>query len=340
VLTVAHAPEGQAEDEGPGTGYTLNPSTFAPTARRAEGASKQEPQNPSAMPTPKKKKKKRSSKASASASAAPRNWRPPDFAYPARGTAEAVGVIGTLSVVLWIFTILLPEYCASLQRDAEALGARSMGHLVSLITVMPAVLLTPLALLYTLQYLARVLIARAMGDSIPPRSPDRNFDGFLSGLDPWLVWLFLSGAIVLLVLAVYEVVSGPGYLSPTMVLGVGLVALPYWLMALMLSFLHDDPWAAKPWTVIATILKLNISYGILCVTVAAVIALSIAPFAALLSLREKFFWVYVPATLIAWAIVLWGAIVAMGTVGGFYHKHREQLRWHQERPRWGVTWKL
>ena len=331
------------EDDGWGDGlpYELGPSTYNSTASRAEAVAIEMESRDDAEAVVKPPRTGRKRKATTRTTPAPAGpWWPPDLLYPARGTAEALGVIGTLSVVLWIFTILIPEYCASLQRDADSMGAGPMGYLISLVTSLPAFLLTPLAVFYALQYLARVLVARAMGDPVPPRSPDRNFDGFLSGLGPWLIWFFLSGAIAALPLLVSRLFYESEPIPMTTLASVGLVALPYGLMVLMLSFLHDDQWAAKPWVVAEMIVKLNVSFAILCISVAAVATLSVLPFVAVKALYEKSFWVYIPATLFAWSIAIWGAIVIMGTVGGFYYKHRGQLRWHQERPRWGVAWKL
>ena len=108
--------------------------------------------------------------------------------YPLRG-ADSLGVIAITSVVFWAFTVLVPEYCLTLVGDAESMGAAALGHLIALISILPFVLLFPLLIFYWLQYLGRVLVSSAMGETRPPRSPDRNFDGFFSGMSPWLVWL-------------------------------------------------------------------------------------------------------------------------------------------------------
>jgi hypothetical protein len=44
------------------------------------------------------------------------------FSYPLRG-AESLGVLGVLSVVFWIFGVLVPEYCLTLMGDADSMGA-------------------------------------------------------------------------------------------------------------------------------------------------------------------------------------------------------------------------
>ncbi len=325
------------EEEERGFGYELDASTFS-SSRENEPKTERQPRDGSPVAT--KKKKGTPPYATVLPQAHPEAWWPPDILYPLRGTAEAIGVIAALSVVFWIFTVLIPEYCLSLQRDAENLGARPMGYLVSLITALPALLLTPLAVIFTLQYFGRVVIARAMGDTISPRSPDRNFEGFLSGLQPWAIWLSISGALVLLLACSYTLSSGEEIQSPLLVAVLTFAGFPYFLMAFMMTFLHDDPWAAKPQAVLGAIFRLGASYAALCVTLASVAVLSILPFALIFLLRAKHFWVYIPACLLGWALVLWGAVVAMGTVGGYYYRHRETLHWHQERPRWGVAWKL
>ena len=103
-----------------------------------------------------------------------------------------VTVMGT---TFWGFTILVPEYCLGVWADASAMGTPSMGMLVILISAIPALLLLPLVVIYLLQYLGRVLVSSAMGDTVPPRTPDRNFDGLFSGLSPWLIWLVFGGLL-------------------------------------------------------------------------------------------------------------------------------------------------
>ena len=121
------------------------------------------------------------------------NWFA-SVSYPLRG-ADSLGVVATTSVVFWLFIVLVPEYCLSLVGDAESMGMPTIGHLIALISVLPFALLFPLVIFYWLQYLGRVLVSSAMGETRPPRSPDRNFDGFFSGMSPWLVWLVLGVSV-------------------------------------------------------------------------------------------------------------------------------------------------
>ena len=117
--------------------------------------------------------------------------------YPLRG-AESLAMVAIMGAIFWAFTILVPEYCLGVWDDANALGTPSMGMLVILISALPALILFPLALIYTLQYLGRVLVSSAMGETVPPRTPDRNFEGFFSGLYPWFIWLVFGAAVGLL----------------------------------------------------------------------------------------------------------------------------------------------
>src|SRR5207302_1230743 len=114
--------------------------------------------------------------------------------------------------------------------------------LVALISALPAAFLVLPAIFYTLQYLGRVLVSSAMGENCPPRTPDRNFEGFFSGLSPWFLWLLNGLGVGLLPLALYWVTLGqvgPG----NAVIAVGLVCFgwSYAQMALMVNFLHDNP---------------------------------------------------------------------------------------------------
>ena len=76
--------------------------------------------------------------------------------------------------------------------DADSMGVPTIGHFIALISILPVVILFPLAIFYWLQYLGRVLVSSAMGETSPPRTPDRNFDGFFNGISPWLIWLVLG----------------------------------------------------------------------------------------------------------------------------------------------------
>jgi hypothetical protein len=260
--------------------------------------------------------------------------------YPLRG-AESLAVVGCSSAVFWIFLTLVPEYCLAVMADAEMMGTPTMGRFVSLISVLPAAFLLPFAVFYWLQYLGRVLVASAVGETAPPRSPDRNFDGFFNGLSPWLTWLALGGLVGLLpFLGYYFSLSKMADASFLLAAALVLVGLPYGVMALMMAFLHDDPAAATPWGVAVAMLRLGASYGVLCGFVAAAGALAVATFLIALSVRAGHFWIYLVLCLGCWVVAVWISVVVMRVLGTYYHGRKETLRWHHERPRWGVVWKL
>lgn len=264
----------------------------------------------------------------------------PSFLYPLRG-AEPMGFMGILGTAFWALTILLPEYCLTLMADAESLGATSMGHLVSLITSLPAVVLIPPTMFYLLQYLGRVLVSSAMGETIPPRLPDRNFDGFLSGLSPWFIWVVMGLTVSLLPFVTF-VLSQGGEISTNrlMAFGLLLVGFPYGLMALMLSFLHDDATAAKPSRVLGTLSRFLPSFLGTCIVIVAALGTGAGIFALAFLLRANHFWLYVFACLASWVFAIWIFIAAMRIAGLYYYRRRDGLRWHVDRPRWGVAWKL
>jgi len=260
--------------------------------------------------------------------------------YPLRG-AESLGVIAGASVLLWIFIILVPEYCLTLMGDADMMGTPTIGKLIALISILPVAFLLPFAILYWLQYLGRVLVASAMGETMPPRSPDRNFEGFFHGLSPWLIWLVLGGFVgfvpfLLYFLSLSKAADGNFLLG----LGLVLLGLPYILMALMMAFLHDDPLAAKPWGVLGAMFRLGGSFGVLCLFIASALALGAGAFLITLLLRANHFLVYLVLCLGCLVVVLWISIVVMRILGTYYDSHKESLRWHRERPRWGVAWRL
>jgi hypothetical protein len=262
------------------------------------------------------------------------------FDYPLRG-AECIGVVASLSVAFWVFGTLVPEYCLTLIGDADSMGTPTLGKLIALISFLPVVFLAPFALVYWLQYLGRVLVSSAIGDTRPPRSPDRNFDGLFHGLSPWFIWLCL-GVFVggLPLLAYWSMHNSIAELSWWTALGLGLLGLPYILMALMLSFLHDDTLAAKPWGVLGAFLSVNGSFALLTLFVAAALGLLVGASALALLLRDNHFLWYVPASLGCWFVLVWGSVVVMRVLGTYYDHHREALRWHRASPRWGTAWRL
>ena len=260
--------------------------------------------------------------------------------YPLRG-ADGLGMIGITGAVLWLFTILVPEYCLTLIGDADSMGATLLGYLIALVSVLPFVIFFPLVVLYWLQYLGRTLVSSAMGETVPPRSPDRNFDGFFHGISPWLIWLVLGVGVGMLPFFFYAVSPNLGPpLSPVVAGGFLLLGLPYILLALMLAFLHDHALAATPWNVAVALLRLRGSYLLLCLFVAVALALAAGAFAVALLLRSNHFGIYILSSLVSWAVFQWTLLVVMRILGTYYYHNRASLRWHHECPRWGVTWRL
>jgi hypothetical protein len=267
-------------------------------------------------------------------------WWPPSVLYPLRA-AEGWAMVASLGAVSWVMGTLAPEYCLTLLADGEKLGAPSMGRLIALISALPVAFLIPFVLIYWLRYLAVVLAASAEGEATPPRPPDRNFDGFLTGLAPWLLWLVLGAGVGLLPLAAYGViVSQGGPWNPGVAVALGLSGMPYALMALLMIFLHDDPLAARPGAVIAAIARLGPSFLALCTTIAGAIGLVIGAFVAAFLLRAGFFLLYIPASLACWFLAAWTSITAMHTLGTFYGVQQGRLKWRRQRARWGVDWKV
>ncbi len=267
------------------------------------------------------------------------NWFA-SFLYPLR-SIESMGVIAVLSGVFWLFVILVPEYCLTVMGDAGSMGAPTLGKLIALISILPVGLLLPFAVFYWVQYLARVVVCSAMGDTMPPRTPDRNFDGFFNGLSPWCVWLALGVSVGLLPLLVYGLYAGSTDLwSWPLALVLFGVGSPYVVMALLMSLLHDNALAADPVSVICAMFRVGTSFLLVCTFTLCTIGLGPAAFTLLLWLRPGHFWIYLALCLCAWVVALWCSIVAMRVLGTYYYHRRDLLNWHHERPRWGVAWKL
>jgi hypothetical protein len=261
------------------------------------------------------------------------------FLYPLRG-ADSLGMIAFLAGVFWVLATLIPEYCLTALGDTDEMGVPSVGRLIVLISALPAVILLPLIGIYWLQYLGRILVSSAMGETTPPRPPDRNFDGFLSGLSPWFVWLVLGLGVGLLPTA-WITFSGDADASrPWIALALLSVELPYILAALMLAFLHDDPLAAKPWGVVAGLFRLGGSFWVLSALIAASLGFALATVEIALLVRPHAFWLYLLLCLGCWVVFHWTIVVVMRLLGTYYFHHKDALQWHREHPRWGVAWRL
>jgi hypothetical protein len=261
------------------------------------------------------------------------------FLYPLRG-AESLGVIGALALISWSFYGLVPEYCIQLMQDAASMGGGLVGKLFMMITGTPVVLLSPFVLSYALQYLGRVLVSSAMGETTPPHSPQRNFDGFFNGLSPWFVWFALGLGVGLLPVCWYVFLRESESVNPWIAVLLGLAGVPYILAALMMSFLHDDPLAPKPWNVLLGLFRLGPSFWALSGFIGIAIALALGTIAVAVLIRARLFWLYLPLSLGCWIIVHWTAVVVMRLLGTYYFHHKDDLRWHRAHPRWGVAWRL
>ncbi|WP_337176972.1 hypothetical protein [Paludisphaera sp.] len=265
-------------------------------------------------------------------------WFPPRLLYPSRGV-EGLAMVAAIGGAAWVMGTLAPEYCLAILADGELLGTPSMGRLIALVSALPVLILSPLVIVYDFQYLARVLAASSDGEPLPPRPPDRNADGLLDGVGSWLLWIVLGAGVGLLPLAAYRAALAwtGGSWSPVVAAALGLVGLPYALMALMMTFLHDDDLAARPGAILGAIARLGPSFLGLSLTVAALLAPVGIAFAAALALRDRAFWAYIPASLACWLLAAWLPIVAMHTVGSYHAPRKRRLKWRRKRPRWGAN---
>jgi hypothetical protein len=328
TLTVPEAAEAKAEPVA--RGYDP-PSAFRPAAtRRVE------------KPPTGKKKAKRPGVEPAKLPTVSREvepWGQPVMLFPLRG-AEGLMIVAMLGLAFWFAATLIPELCLAFIADASRMSATFMGWLVSLIVALPALLLGFFAVAYGVQYLGRVLISGAMGEVLPPRPPDRNFDGLSSGLGPWLIWLTCGASIGLGPLAAY-LLSRSVDNSPNLaiVLLLTVVGLPYALMSLIMTFLHDSGFP-NPFGVVGALLRFHVKFLATCAVVAGLGLVVVGTFVGVHMLREGQYWVYLPLMLPCWMLALWTSIVAMRITGVFYYHHASNLRWHREKPWWAVTWDI
>jgi len=260
--------------------------------------------------------------------------------HPLRG-ADALGVLAGLSIVLWIFTVLVPEYCLTAMGDATQLGARMIGVLFAILAALPAVILVPLALFYFLQYLARMLISSARGETAPPRAPDRNPQGVLEGLFPWFIW-FTFGVGVAIIPALFFLPPRTGLNFGQALLSevsVALFGIVYSSTALLLVFLHDDVLAASPLGVVKAWFQLGGELVRIVTTAAVLLLIGLLPVGVAALLRPHHVWFYLLTVLVCWFVALWCMLVYARVLGLIYHRHAKTLGWRRDDPRWGGSWR-
>jgi hypothetical protein len=263
-------------------------------------------------------------------------WWRPDLLFPTRG-AEGLIIVAMLGLLSWGVATLLPELCLQFVADAGSMGATLMGVLVSIVAALPGLALGLFLVAYALQYLGRVLVSSAMGEAIPPRPPDRNFDGLFNGLSPWLIWLACGATLGLGPLAAYllsRTWDEPA--NAIIVLVLAVVGLPYALMALLMTFVRDDGFP-NPLGVVGSLIRFNVKFLAICAVEVGLGLVVLAAFVAMLWLRGREFWLYLPLMLPCWMLAHWSSIVAMRALGVFYHLHASVLRWHRKKPWWDVT---
>ena len=263
-------------------------------------------------------------------------WWRPALLFPLRG-AEGLMMVAMMGLACWVVATLVPELCLGFVADASRFSATFMGYLVSLIVALPGLALGVFAVAYTLQYLGRVLISAGLGEVKTPRPPDRNFDRLTDGLAPWLVWLACGAPLGLGPLAVYlssRSLEQPA--NPAIATILAVVGLPYALMALMRTFLHDGGFP-NPMALIGVLVRFGFRFLAPCSVVFGLGLAVVLAFTGVFKLREDYFWTFLPLMLGCWMLAVWAAIVGMRVLGVFYHHHAGELRWLREKPWWAVN---
>ena len=124
--------------------------------------------------------------------------------------------------------------------------------------------------------------------------------------------------------------------KPAIVLLLTVVGLPYAIMSLMMTLLHDSGFP-NPFGVVRALLRFNVKFLSVCAIEVGLGLVVLGTFVGLQMLRSGWFWGYLPLMLPCWMLALWASIVAMRISGVFYYHHASILRWHREKPWWGVA---
>ena len=225
------------------------------------------------------------------------------------------------------------------------MGTPTLGKLIALISILPVAFLLPFAIIYWLQYLGRVVVSSGMGETDSPAHARSKLRRLLQRPEP----------------VVHLAVPGRGRrpasrrdlsnCSSTLRQPAGILltarlrlprCLPYILMALLMTFLHDDALAAKPLGVLTALVQLGGSFLFLCVFVAFARRCARPACSCWRSCCETAFLQDLSAcsAFRAGRSFVWITIVVMRLLGNHYHPHRQVLGWNRDRPRWGVAWKI
>jgi hypothetical protein len=247
-------------------------------------------------------------------------------------------MVAMMGLAFWVVATLVPELCLGLIADATYWGAAFMGYLIALIVALPGLALGVFTVAYTLQYLGRVLISAALGEVATPRPPDRNFDRITDGLAPWLVWLTCGATLGLGPMAVYLFSRTEDHpANPAIVAILAAVGLPYALMALMRTFLHDGGFP-NPFALVGLLLRFGSRFLAVAAVEFGLGLVVVGMFVLVFQSRAEWFWpVFLPLMLPCWLLGVWSAIVGMRVLGVFYHHHASTLRWIREKPWWAVS---
>ena len=238
-----------------------------------------------------------------------------------------MGIMAILAVAFWFLGSSAPEYCLSLIATAESTGRGLLGILISLITAIPLLIAVPFLGFYWLAYLGRVLESGAKGETVHPRSPDRNFDGFLSAMTPWLIWLFwgfgvgFAPAISVLVFARPRTRAALWTAA-----GLGLLGYCYALMALIQAHVKGHAGALNPFRIVGAMLRLVIPFVGRGIVILVLNFAVLAAFFLSVLLRDNYFGIYLLARLGCCAALSWASIASMRILGIFAYHHRAVLR--------------
>ena len=189
---------------------------------------------------------------------------------------------------------------------------------------------------YLGQVFAEVLSDSSAGIVHHPRRPAIEFGALVVSLFRWVCGLAIGLSLGAVPAIRYWRTAEEHGLGDRLVaaalVGLGLI---YGLMSVASLLLHGDLLALNPWMVVKAVFHAGFQYW---QTVALAIVFVILGTLGMemVDRASGSFWI-VPATWLAWAVIVYGGLVVCRSLGMVCHARRNQIGWFPHRERWGVS---
>ena len=200
----------------------------------------------------------------------------------------------------------------------------------------PMIVVFGFGLGYLGQIFTEVLAASAAGEVHHPKWPEIEFGALVASLFRWACGLAIGLGLASIPASRYwRATEEHGLADKLAVAAIVASGLAYGLMSLASLSLHGELLAANPLMVLMGIFKAGWRYW---QTVALAVGFAVAGTAAIQMIdRFSGSFLILPATWLAWALIVYGGVVVSRSLGMVCHARRQQIGWFPDRERWGAS---